>query len=120
MSDRGIYSIPLFDWIWPLAVASYDDQRRSGVRVVEVLLLSGFTLLAPLAFARPLEAGWTDSLYEDGDYDEITRVVNISALGDIDGATGTPQDWKLGHTLLVAGVVTRLRDTRLRVASLVT
>jgi hypothetical protein len=95
MSDRGVYSIPPIDRMWPLAAASHDGQRRSGVHAVAVWLLSGFTLLAPLACASPLDAGWTDGLYDNGDYDEIKRVLNISALSDVDGATDTSSDWKL-------------------------
>ena len=67
MSDRGVYSIRLIDWIWPLTAASHDGQPRSGVHAVAVLLLSGFTLLAPLACASPLDAGCTDSFYDDYD-----------------------------------------------------
>ncbi len=85
-----------FAWLPPSATSRrFEGLRRSGVLAVAVLLLSGVSLLAPLVRANPLDAGWTDSLYDDGDYDEIKRVLNISALTDVDGITDTSPDWKL-------------------------
>ena len=120
MSDPGAYWIRLIDWMWSFVAASHDGQGCSGLYVVGILLLNSFIFFSPLACASPLDPVWTDSLYDDGDYDEITRVVNISGLSDVEGAIDTSHDSERGHILLVAGAVTRLRDTHFWVASLVT
>src|SRR5215475_10650034 len=92
----------------PFAAASREDMWRGGglvQRAVAVVLLDGILLLAPLAFASPVDAGWIAGLYDAADFDdETTRAQDISALTRVNCVSDASPDWEVSHTLRVVGI----------------
>jgi hypothetical protein len=102
--------------VWPFASTSREGLWRCGLvqRAVAVLLLGGILLLAPLAFASPIDAGWIAGLYDGADFDDVTALAkNIPALTSVNCVSDASPDWEVSHTLRVVGIPAPLRDVRL-------
>ena len=109
--------------VWPFAATSREGLWRCGLvqRAVAVLLLGGILLLAPLAFASPVDAGWIAGLYDAADFDDVTTLAqNISALTSVNCVSDASSDWEVSHTLRVVGIPAPLRDVRLPLIFIVT
>jgi hypothetical protein len=105
------------------AATSREGRWRGGLvqRAVAVLLLGGILLLAPLAFASPVDAGWIAGLYDAADFDDVTtRAQDISALTKVNCVSDASPDWEVRHTLRVVGRTAPLRDARLSLVFIVT
>ena len=121
MSDQGA-STPT-GCTWPFAATSREGVWRCGLvqRAVAVLLLGGILLLAPVAFASPVDAGWIAGLYDAADFDDMTMLAqNISALTRVNCVSDTSPDWEVSHTLRVVGIPAPLRDAHLPLIFIVT
>ena len=106
-----------------LCAATSSGLGRGGLvqRAVAVLLLGGILLLAPLAFATPVDAGWIAGLYDAADFDDVTtRAQDISALTKVNCVSDASPDWEVRHTLRVVGIPAPLRDPRLPLIFIVT
>jgi hypothetical protein len=124
LSDQGMKSAStLTGYMWPFAPRSRKGLRRCDLlqRAVAVLLLGGLLLLAPLAFASPVDAGWIAGLYDAADFDDVTtRAQDISALTKVNCVSDSSPDWEVSHTLRVVGIPAPLRDARLPLIFIVT
>ena len=123
MSDSGMNSASILTrCVRSFAATSREAWRGSLVqRAVAVLLLGGILLLAPLAFARPVDAGWIAGLYDAADFDDVTtRAQDISALTKVNCVSDASPDWEVRHTLRVVGIPAPLRDASLSLVFIVT